>query len=102
MGHGDANGDAGIFENVDVLNIRVARQFPMALRPEINHLTPVLDGELGGRERVLRMVEHHVARTTCAGLRIEAGFGRERLAIQLKCREIVGIDQHIIVPRHPA
>src|SRR5258708_37337074 len=45
---------------------------------------------------MLRMVEDHVAGPARPSLAVKSGLGRKRLAIQVKRREVVGINQYVI------
>ena len=50
---------------------------------------------------MLRMIDNDVARHARPGLAVKPGLGRKRLAVQVKRREVVGINQYVIGVRHP-
>ena len=50
---------------------------------------------------MLRVIDDHVAGPARAGLAVKSHARRKRLAIEVKRRKIVGIDEHVIGVRYP-
>src|SRR5215471_9481959 len=74
----------------------------MSPRPHVDDLAPMLRGELRWSQIMVRMIDNDVARPARASLAVKSGIRRERLALEVKRREIIGINQHVKRVRHSA